>query len=220
MSVGFRIGHSQPKVDASHVAKFRDIPTANISDVMNRMTAGGPGLRPVGVAALVGPALTVKTAPGDNLMVHKAIQIANPGDVIVVDAGGDLTNAIIGERMVSAAEARGVAGFVINGAVRDLAYLRSGPMPVFSAGVTHRGPYKNGPGEIHFPIAIDGMVIESGDLIVGDDDGLLCVPRRDADAVYVAAAKKAEAERKNDSVTDGRKWIDESLIRLGCEFSD
>ncbi len=86
--------------------------------------------------------------------------------------------------------------------------------------LTHRGPYKNGPGEIYYPIAIDGTVIESGDLIVGDDDGLVCVPRRDADAIYVAAAKKAEAERKNDSVTDGRKWIDESLIRLGCEFSE
>ena len=218
MSSGFRIGRNRQKVDASLVAKFRDIPTANISDVMNRMTAGGSRLRPVGVAALAGPALTVKTAPGDNLMVHKAIHMADPGDVVVVDAGGDLTNAIIGERMVLIAQARGIAGFVINGAVRDLEYLRSCPMPVFAAGVTHRGPYKNGPGEIHYPIAIDGMVIASGDLIIGDDDGLICIGYGDADAVCVTAAAKAEAEKNSDPVANNRDWIDKSLKRLGCEI--
>ncbi len=108
-------------------------------------------------------------------MIHKAIALAQPGDVIVVDGGGDLTNALIGEIMVSYAATRGIAGFVIDGAIRDVDMIRAGTFPVYAAGVTHRGPYKDGPGEINVPIAIDGMVIQPGDLIVGDADGVLCV---------------------------------------------
>lgn len=217
MSFGFRIGQPRPWVDQAIMERLRDIPTANISDAMFRVTAGGARLRPMGPAKLIGPALTVKTAPGDNLMVHKAIGIAKPGEVIVIDAGGDLTNSIIGERMTTMAAERGVAGFVINGAIRDAAALREGPIPVFAAGITHRGPYKNGPGEIYYPIAIDGMVIEAGDLIVGDDDGLICVPYRDAQEICAAAEKKAAAERNNRPVHDAAK-IDAELRRLGCVF--
>src|SRR4051812_49684010 len=106
---------------------------------MYRMDAGGARLRPMHKGGrMAGPALTVKTRPGDNLMVHKALDLAEPGDVLVVDAGGDLTNAIIGELMLRQAELRGVAGIVINGAVRDAAEIRAGKLPVFAAGVTHR----------------------------------------------------------------------------------
>src|SRR5688500_228029 len=99
---------------------FRNLPVANVSDVMSRMTAGGPRLRPLHAGgSMAGPALTVKTRPGDNLMIHKALLMAEPGDVIVVDAGGDLTTAIVGELMLSYAIAKGAAGIVINGAVRD-----------------------------------------------------------------------------------------------------
>jgi regulator of RNase E activity RraA len=217
MSFGFRIGQARPWVDQAIMERLRDIPTANISDAMFRMTAGGARLRPIGPAKLIGPALTVKTAPGDNLMVHKAIGIAKRGEVIVVDAGGDVTNSIIGERMVAMAAERGVAGFVINGAIRDAVALREGTMPVFAAGISHRGPYKNGPGEIYYPIAIDGMVIEAGDLIVGDDDGLVCVPYRDAQEICAAAEKKAASERNNRPVHDAAT-IDAELRRLGCVF--
>ena len=122
---------------------------------------------------LAGPAFTVKTRPGDNLMIHKALDLADAGDVIVVDGGGDLTNALIGEMMVAHAQKRGIAGLVLNGSIRDYDAIHAGTYPVFAAGITHRGPYKDGPGEINVPIAIDGMVIEPGDLIVGDGDGLL-----------------------------------------------
>ena len=102
--------------------------------------------------------------------------MAQPGDVIVVDGGGDLTNALIGEIMVSEAIAAGIAGFVMDGAIRDVGAIRAGSRSRYiAAGVTHRGPYKDGPGEINVPIAIDGMVVEPGDLIIGDDDGLLCI---------------------------------------------
>lgn len=222
MTIGFRILPRSRKVGAEVVRQFRELPVANVSDVMSRITAAGPRLRPLHAEGiLAGPALTVRTRPGDNLMVHKALQIAEPGDVIVVDAGGDLTNAIIGELMLAHAEKIGLSGIVINGAVRDYGAIRIGKFPVFAAGVTHRGPYKDGPGEINVPIAIDGMVIEPGDLILGDDDGLLCVPFDDTTTVYRDACAKQDAEAKIMAATqEGRvskPWVDETLKRLGCE---
>lgn len=224
MTVGFRIAQRARRVDAGLVAKFKALPLANISDCMWRMVAGGPRLRPMhGGGVMAGPALTVKTRPGDNLMVHKAIDIAEPGDVIVVDAGGDLTTAIIGELMATHAASRGVAGMIINGAIRDSGALRAGRFPVFAAGVTHRGPYKDGPGEINVAIALDGMVIEPGDLVLGDDDGVLCVPLDATETVYAQAKAKHEAEEKQMAVikagTVDRSWVDAALKRLGCEIA-
>jgi regulator of RNase E activity RraA len=169
---------------------------------------------------MAGPALTIKTRPGDSLMIHKALQLAKPGDVIVVDGGGDLTNALIGEIMVGDAVKQGLAGFVVNGSVRDSAAIRRGPFPVFAAGVTHRGPYKNGPGEINVPIAIGGMVIEAGDLVIGDDDGLLCVPFGDVAAMLAAANKEQATEARAvadiEAGTFDRSWVDAALTRLNC----
>jgi RraA family protein len=171
---------------------------------------------------LAGPALTVKTRPGDNLMLHKALDLAEAGDVIVVDGGGDLTNSLMGELMLAHAETRGLAGIVLYGAVRDVAYMRSRRFPVFAAGVTHRGPYKDGPGEINVPIAIKGMVIHPGDLILGDDDGVLCVPFDDCEQVYTAAKAKSDAEQLSMQAilagTDDRSWVDATLRRLNCEI--
>jgi regulator of RNase E activity RraA len=171
-----------------------------------------------GGGRMAGPALTVKTRPGDNLMVHKALQLAVPGDVIVVDAGGDLTNAIIGEIMVGDAVLRQLGGIVINGAIRDAGALRAGDFPVFAAGVTHRGPYKDGPGEIN------GMVIEPGDLVIGDDDGLLCVPYAEAANLLAAAQAKQEVEaRMVAGIADGsydRGWVDATLKRLNCQMPE
>jgi regulator of RNase E activity RraA len=206
-----------PQVDGALLAGFSGIPVACISDVMQRLVSGGAGLRPIGAASLCATALTVRVPPGDNLMVHKAIDLARPGDVIVVDAGGDLTNAIVGERMVTVAAARGVAGFVIFGAVRDVAYIRTCGFPVFAAGITHRGPYKNGPGEINYPIAINGIAITAGDLIVGDEDGLVGIPIADAPAICRAARRKADRERDNSPLEDDRGWIDAALRKLQCQ---
>jgi regulator of RNase E activity RraA len=153
-------------------------------------------------------------------MIHKALTMARPGDVIVVDAGGDLTNALFGEIMVATAVKIGVAGVVLNGAVRDCEEIGEGDFPLYAAGVTHRGPYKDGPGEINVPIAIDGMVIEPGDLIVGDRDGLLCVPFGDAEDVLAATRIKMELEAKMlADIAAARldtSWIDATLKRIGC----
>ncbi len=207
------------------VARFRPLPVANVSDSMARLTAAGPRLRPMHAGGgLAGPALTVKAPPGDNLMLHKAIGLAQPGDVIVVDAGGDLTNSLLGEMMLMSAARRQVAGIVINGAIRDAATLRGQRLPVFAAGITHRGPYKHGPGEINVAIAIDGMVVEPGDLIIGDDDGVLCVPFDDIEAVLKASEAKFAAEQVQMAAiqagTYDAGWVDAQLRTLGCEGID
>jgi len=224
--IGFRIFElpDDQRIAAAWVEKFRHIPVANVSDVMTRLTAGGPRLRPMHASGvLAGPAFTVKTRPGDNLMVHKALHMARPGDVIVVDAGGDLTNAIIGEIMTGTAQRLGLAGIVINGAIRDVGAIGKGSFPVYAAGVTHRGPYKDGPGEINVPVSLDGMVINPGDLMLGDEDGLLCIARGDAQSVYTAAHDKHQVEEKVLADIAGgapldTAWIDATLTRLQCEF--
>ncbi len=223
VSIGFRILPRRRKVTAETAKRFLDVPVACVSDAMNRLTAGGPTLRPLHAGGtMAGAAFTVRTRPGDNLMIHKALKMAEPGDVIVVDAGGDLSNALVGEMMLSHARAIGVVGVVINGAVRDYGWIRTNTYPVFAAGVTHRGPYKDGPGEINVPISLGGMVIEPGDLVIGDDDGLLCVPYDQTEALYQAATKKHETESKTLANTlagklDPKLWVDETLQRLGCE---
>ncbi len=223
---GFRVLKRARSVSPEIASAFKALPVANVSDCMARMFAGGPRLRPMHDAETVmsGPALTVRTRPGDNLMVHHALDIASPGDVIVVDAGGDLTTAIIGEIMVGMARKNGVAGIVINGAIRDAREIRHMGLPVYAAGVTHRGPYKDGPGEINVPIAIDGMVVASGDLVLGDGDGVLSVPYDMTDAVLKAATAKKEAEQAQlAAIASGdvdRSWVMKSLRERGCHFEE
>lgn len=222
MTIGFRVLKCERRVSPAYVERFSKLPVANVSDAMSRMVAGGAQLRPLHRGGkLVGPAFTVVTRPGDNLMVHAAIDRADAGDVVVVDAGGDLTNAIVGELMIAYAAKRGLGGLVINGAIRDIAAIREGNFPVFAAGVTHRGPYKDGPGEVNVPIAIDGMVIHPGDLILGDDDGLVCVPYDATDEVLRAAEAKHKAETAQlVGIAEGRNdrsWVNTTLARLGCD---
>ena len=218
---GFQIHARSRRTSSADVEKFRGIPVANISYVMSRLTAGGARLRPMHDGTpLAGPALTVRTRPGDNLLVHKAIELAQPGDVIVVDAGGDLTNAIIGELMTSYATRRNLGGIVINGAIRDAGTIGRSSFPVYAAGVTHRGPYKDGPGEINAVIAIDGMTVEPGDLVLGDEDGLLVIPFDQLAAIYTATQGKQDLEAKMmadiEAGTLDQSWVDARLKALGC----
>jgi len=220
--VGLQILARKQKISDRFVQAFASIPVANVSDCMWRMTAGGSRLRPMHDGARMGgAAITVKSRPGDNLMIHKALDMAEAGDVLVVDAGGDLSNALFGELMLTYAASRKLGGIVLNGAVRDVDVLRGQSLPVYAAGVTHRGPYKDGPGEINVPIAIDGMVIQPGDLILGDADGFLCVPFADAEEVLAASQKKVALEQqtmKNLAAgTHDTSWVDQRLKQIGCD---
>jgi regulator of RNase E activity RraA len=208
------------RVSAETVAKFRDIPTAVISDCMFRLFACGPRIRPQHARGnvLAGPAYTVHTRPGDNLFVHKAIDSAQAGDVVVIDAGGDCTNSLMGEMMLTHSETRGLAGVVIDGAIRDSGHVSNHDFPVFAAGITHRGPYQTGPGELNVPVAIGGVVVMPGDLIVGDDDGVVCVPYDMTDQILELATKRLAGENaQRDRVRNGtvdRKWIDDRLTQI------
>ncbi len=218
--IGFQI-HPRPEAqDASALELLRGIPTPILSDNMARMFAVGPALRPYHRGgAMIGSALTVRTRPGDNLMVHKAIDIASPRDVIVVDAGGELAQAIIGEIMTTLAMTRGVAGFVIAGAVRDSGAIAAEDFPVYAAGVTPRGPYKDGPGEINVPVSVGGMVVHPGDIIVGDEDGVVAVPLAEAEALLkVCAATRQREDATLSEIRAGsidRSWVDALLKSRG-----
>jgi RraA family protein len=223
MNIGFRILPIEKRVDKRIVEAYRNVVTPHISDNMNRLQSAGSELRPYHKEGnLLGTAVTVKTRPGDNLMVHKAIDLAEPGEVIVVDAGGDTTNAIVGEIMQKLAIKNGIAGFVINGAIRDINAFRNNTFPVYAKGVTHRGPYKDGPGEINVPISLEGMIVNPGDLIVGDEDGLVVVPVEQAEEllnkVRNQAQKEIEILNSIELGTVDRTWVDITLKDKGCEL--
>ena len=216
---GFRILPMPAPIGKDIIERFQTVVTPHISDSMQRL-CGVIGLKPYHHRKkLVGRAITVKVRPGDNLMIHKAIDIAQPGDVIVVDGGGEVTQALVGELMQMHAQVRGIAGFVIDGAVRDVAAFHAADFPCYARGNTHRGPFKEGPGEINVPVAIGGLVIEAGDLIVGDEDGLVAVPANQLESVLAAANAQAEREQQRKAAIlkgeDKRDWIDIYLKQKG-----
>lgn len=223
MSANMRILDVPKRPDPRLIAEFAQMVTPHLSDSMERLYAGGSQLRPMHKEGkLAGPAFTVRTAPGDNLLVHRAIDTAKPGDVIVVDAAGFPDTAIIGELMVNRAKQRGVAGLVIWGAIRDSAEIGAATYPVYACGVTNRGPYKNGPGEINVSVSIGGMVVNPGDIIVGDEDGVVAIPVSQAEAVLASARSiKVKEEQALKAIAEGkadRRWVDESLKAKGCQF--
>ncbi|MFE7060822.1 RraA family protein [Sutcliffiella sp. NPDC057660] len=221
---GFRILPITNRPSKELVNAFRSVVTPHISDNANRIYGANANMRPYHKSGkLTGTALTVKTRPGDNLMVHKAIDMANEGDVIVVDAGGDLSNAIVGEIMLRLAKRNRVGGFVINGAIRDSAAFASEHFPVYACGITHKGPYKDGPGEINVPISLDGMIVNPGDIVVGDEDGLVIVPLESAEEILKLAKKQQGAEEDiMNSIADGtvdRTWVDKTLEQKGVDVN-
>lgn len=220
--IGFGIRQRARKAPQALVDLARGLPVANISDCASRLYAAGAALRPLHAGGyLAGPAFTVVVRPGDNLMIHKALDLAEPGDVLVVDGGGDLTNALMGELMISHARQRGLAGVVVNGAVRDSAWIAQTEFPVYALGITHRGPYKDGPGVINAPVAIGGMVIEPGALVLGDRDGVIALDLDEAEAVLAAAhALWRDEEAKMQNILAGRNdrsWVDPLLRAKGLD---
>jgi len=190
---------SVPKPPAALLDAFRKAPTSIISDNLDRLP-GAVGLRPFHRGGrLVGAAFTVRTRPGDNLAIHKALELVGPGDVIVVDGGGDETRALVGEIMKTIAEHRGAAGYVIDGAIRDVAAFAESDFPCFARAVIHRGPYKSGPGAINVPVSIGGMVVAPGDIVVGDEDGVVSFAQ--SVAANLLEAVNAQIAREADTLT-------------------
>ena len=171
------------------VRRLGFIPAANIGDAQERIGVAS-GLSPVWTGAkLSGPAYTVWTRPGDNLFIHKALDGAQPGDVIVINGGGDVSRALIGDLIGIRAKSMGIAGFVVDGAVRDADALADCGLPVFARSITPAGPYKFGPGRLQIPVAIAGVVVSPGDIVVADADGVVVVRREDAEHVLLEAQR-------------------------------
>jgi len=164
--------------DPQLVKAFSGIAAANISDAMGRQNSMNHTMKPLWRGARVcGPALTVKSYACDNLMVHKAMQVAKPGDVLVVQGGGHLDGALWGDLMTKSALVRGLAGVVIDAGVRDRDEIEAHRFPVFATAVLPGGTYKANPGSINVPVSVAGAAVEPGDIIVGDSDGVVVVPR-------------------------------------------
>ncbi len=217
---GFRILDEFERPTREAIDGVAEFAAADISDLMNRLYAVSSDIRPVTDRRLrlVGPALTVKVFPGDNLMVHKSLDIAHPGDVIVVDASSSTMNAVLGDVIATKARHRGVAGFVIDGLVRDIVGIRSlADFPVFARGITPIGPLHRGPGEINFPVSIGGIVVHPGDLVVAEEGGIVVVPCDSIADILAALRERAGAQEFYLSeVAAGRfsnTWVDEVLAR-------
>jgi regulator of RNase E activity RraA len=203
---------SAPQARAAIIATLRDIPVALLSDNLQR-NCGSVGLIPYHKpAALAGTAVTVRTRGGDNLAILRAFEFCRPGDVMVIEAGADVTNAVVGGILSFYAATIGTAGMVIDGAIRDVAEIRERTFPVYARGVNHRGPYKDGPGAINVPVAVGGMVVCPGDIVVGDQDGLVAFAPALAESVIAKAlAQQAKEAATMTAMRDGtwdRSFID------------
>lgn len=188
-NIGCKIISDFKRPDKSLVEGFRNIPVANIDDCMNRTAAVHYDIKPVNKAKLLGTAFTVKVAQGDNLMFHKAMDMAQEGDVVVIDAGGDTSRAIFGELMINYCKVRKLAGVIVDGCIRDYDEISKLDFPVYAKGTTPNGPYKNGPGEINTTISFGGQVVHPGDIIIGDGDGIIIVKPSEAEELVNKAKK-------------------------------
>jgi regulator of RNase E activity RraA len=216
-----RINKPKKQIPQDIIDRYKSIPTPNISDSMER-NYGTPNVHVIGESLnclkgdnMVGTVFSVKTRPGDNLVVHKALDLVRPGDVLVIDAHGETVNAILGELMSLYGKSKGLAGIVVDGAIRDSHVLSEGDLPIFARGISHQGPFKSGPGELHGLIQIDGTVVNDGDLVVGDFDGLVFVPKERVDVTLELAESIVEKESGiREAIAKGqwdRSWIDSSL---------
>ncbi|MFK8253043.1 RraA family protein [Ancylobacter terrae] len=202
-----------PSEPANLVDAFRAIPTSILSDNLDRLS-GPVGIGPYySGARMCGRALTVRTRGGDNLFIHKALEIVRPGEVIVVDGAGDVGRALIGEIMKEIALSRGAAGFVIDGAIRDVEAFRDSDFPCFARSVIHRGPYKNGPGQINVPVALGGWVVSPGDIVVGDADGVVSFSLEEAPALLARA--HAQIRREEAAIASIRAGLYDGAYARG-----
>jgi 4-hydroxy-4-methyl-2-oxoglutarate aldolase len=217
--LGFRVLPSPPRIGDEVLARFRGLASSNLADAMGRFNFMDPGIRPRSGLPLCGVAVTVNTRPADNLMVHKALQVAQPGDIVVVATSGSTGSSVFGELMCHTAVAARLGGIVVDGAIRDIDGITRLRFPAYSRTVSAGGCDKDGPGEVNVPISCGGTVVAPGDIIVGDEDGVAVIPRAHAEEVLELVAELMNREEKRiaeiDAGTVFRPDVDELLRKRG-----
>jgi regulator of RNase E activity RraA len=222
---GFRIKLSFERLDARFMREFAAFDSPDVSDQLNRLYALSPAIHCLTDFndKLVGPACTVKVRPGDNLMVHKSLDVAQPGDVVMIDAGGSAANATFGNLVCAKAQHRGIAGFIVDGYVRDLPKIESLGFPVFGRGTACTGPLHNGPGEINYPISCGGIVVNPGDIVVADAAGVVVVPRESAEEILERLRTfVVKNERYFAAIQQGdfsNQWVTDLVDASGCSVT-
>ncbi|RYF53809.1 MAG: RraA family protein [Comamonadaceae bacterium] len=209
-----------PRVDGDVVRRAALLQPAILADVAGRRGALSGRIRALDAGMKVaGSALTVEVRPGDNLMIHAAIALAKPGDVLVIDGKGDLSSALMGTIMMTACRKLGIAGVVIDGAARDAAEIIEMGYPVFAAGTNPNGPTKNVPGRIGHPVSVGGVTVHAGDFIIGDADGVVVVEREKIEGLLAAGEKKVQDEAARiAAIKEGdteAKWLTAALRSAG-----
>jgi 4-hydroxy-4-methyl-2-oxoglutarate aldolase len=208
------------RVSPAQVERARQFQSAILCDAVGRRGALHGRIQPLSSKMkVVGPAFPVEVRPGDNLMIHAALALARPGDVLIVDGKGYQSSALFGELMATQAVAAGLAGVVMDGAVRDTDVLSVGTLPVFASGRNPAGPTKGLGGTIGMDISIGGVAVRAGDLVIGDSDGVVVIPRDQVDAALDAGEDKVKAEGKRlQEIAAGvlvSPWLDDALRAAG-----
>lgn len=209
-----------PRVSADIVRRAAELQPAILADVAGRRGALNGRIRPLHSGMKVaGTALTVEVRPGDNLMIHAAISLAKPGDVLVIDGKGDLSSALMGTIMMNACRKLGIAGVVMDGAARDTVEIIEMDYPVFAAGTNPNGPTKNVAGRIGHPVSVGGVTVNPGDFVIGDADGVVVVEREKIEGLLPAAEKKVRDEAARIAAIQAgdtqAKWLSAALRAAG-----
>ncbi|MGE4282752.1 MAG: RraA family protein [Clostridia bacterium] len=227
MSAGFRVYLKRKLPSKEIVEGFKNLHAASVADCMGRLPAMSWQINLLSNPSkeiMCGVALTVKARSGDNLALHKALNMAGEGDVIVVSNEGERNRSLMGENMISFAKFNRVEGIVVDGPIRDMDAVAKLDWHIFATGATPNGPFKEGPGEVNVPIACGGVMVNPGDIILGDADGVIVIPKEAAPEVLKKASEFAEIDsgktvlaRKGEL---NRSWVDKALDSKECEIID
>jgi len=215
------------RLDASVLAGLAELGVSTVHEADHRRGALDPAIRPIQSGArIAGPAVTVSCAPGDNLMVHAAVETCRPGDILIVTTTSPSTDGMIGELLATSLRAHGVIGIVTAAGIRDVAELRAMEFPVWARAVNPQGTVKASPGSVNVPVVCGGQIVHPGDAIVADDDGVVVVPRdRCAEVLEAGRARAANEDAKRTKLAAGELGVDmyglrEKLAELGVTYVD
>lgn len=227
MSVGNRVFLQRPLPAPSLINAFGQLPAANVADCMNRSCGMHPRIKQFAKGStpiVAGPALTVKTRAGDNLIIHQALDIAQPGDILVISNEGTDQRSLMGEIMFTYAKYKKIAALIIDGPIRDVDSIATLGLPIYATGSNPAGPYKTGPGEVNVPISCGEISVAPGDVIVADCDGVIVIPLEDAPGILEAAQKFSAADAAKVTAaangTANRAWVAKAMQDTGVSLID